>query len=65
MRRKQLSGDKTREQVRRERRLAELKADFSDPRHGTITGYGLGCRCRKCETARRNMNLPRERRVSA
>ena len=65
MRTNQLTGDKTREQVRRERCLAELKADSGDPRHGTMTGYTYGCRCRRCKTARFNRDQPRERKVTA
>ena len=65
MKRDQLTGDKTREQVRRERRLAELKADPGDKRHGTMTGYRYGCRCSRCKTARFNSEQPRWKKVTA
>jgi hypothetical protein len=32
----------------RDKALAELRASDSDPRHGTETGYVLGCRCERC-----------------
>lgn len=41
-----------REAVRKAAILAHLQADPSDRRHGTLYGYSLGCRCRKCKVAR-------------
>ena len=32
--------------------LAELRADPSDRRHGTATGYNYGCRCDRCRAAK-------------
>lgn len=37
--------------------------DMDDPRHGTTTGYGLGCRCLDCSAARRDYE--RRRRANA
>lgn len=33
------------------KQLAILKADPSDPRHGTRTAYNYGCRCDRCKAA--------------
>lgn len=41
------------EKRRREKRLAAMKADPNDERHGTHTGYLYGCRCEKCKEAGR------------
>lgn len=59
-----MSGEKSREELRRERYLAEMIADPSDRRHGTITGYGYGCRCSRCKDARRNRDLPMGKKVA-
>lgn len=32
----------------KEKALAELKADPSHPRHGTMTGWRAGCKCQRC-----------------
>lgn len=32
---------------------AALAADPSDPRHGTSSGYAVGCRCSRCKEAER------------
>lgn len=32
--------------------LAEMRADPSDRRHGTATGYNYGCRCDRCRAAK-------------
>lgn len=32
----------------RQKRLAEMKADPNDRKHGTYTGYTYGCRCDRC-----------------
>lgn len=32
--------------------LAEMRADPSDRRHGTVTGYNYGCRCDRCRAAK-------------
>ena len=34
------------------RRLERMRADSSDPFHGTVTGYGYGCRCERCRDAK-------------
>ena len=56
-----MTADKSREELRRERYLAEMDADPSDRRHGTLHGYSCGCRCNRCVTARRNRDKPRKR----
>lgn len=33
------------------KRLAEMKANPYDRAHGTLTGYGYGCRCPWCGAA--------------
>lgn len=38
---------------RQRRILAALGSDPNDPRHGTMDGFGEGCRCRRCEAAER------------
>lgn len=45
-------GVMTREERSRLRRLSEMRCDPQDSRHGTITGYSLGCRCVACKMAR-------------
>lgn len=32
--------------------LAGMRADPSDRRHGTVTGYNYGCRCDRCRAAK-------------
>lgn len=45
-------GVMTREERARLRRLSEMRRNPQDSRHGTITGYTLGCRCIACKMAR-------------
>lgn len=37
--------------VSRQRRLCEMRADPLDRAHGTVAGYGYGCRCERCRRA--------------
>ena len=32
--------------------LARMRADESDPLHGTVAGYTYGCRCERCRAAK-------------
>ena len=36
--------------------LKQMRADQTDPRHGTIHGYDCGCRCEKCKEAAKATN---------
>ena len=45
-------------------RSAALRGNPDDPRHGTTTGYSLGCRCERCSAARRRYLADRERRAA-
>ena len=36
----------------KERRLAKMRDDPTDPLHGTETGYNYGCRCERCRVAK-------------
>lgn len=36
----------------KERRLAKMRDDPTDPLHGTETGYNYGCRCARCKAAK-------------
>lgn len=45
-------GVMTREERARLRRLSEMRRNPQDARHGTLTGYSLGCRCVACKMAR-------------
>lgn len=42
----------SREDARKAKALAQMQQDWGDRRHGTLYGYTLGCRCRKCKVAR-------------
>lgn len=39
------------------RKLAELRADPEHPPHGTMKGYGYGCRCERCRRARHEYHV--------
>lgn len=41
----------------REALLAKMRADPSDPHHGTKVGYDAGCRCRRCFAAQKVKKL--------
>lgn len=45
--------------------LRAFKRDLEDPRHGTQTGYGYGCRCERCAHAGKLYRFERERLKSS
>lgn len=46
------NGAKMRVARCKRRRLAAMSEDPGDALHGTVTGYGYGCRCERCRAAK-------------